>query len=158
MAELAALGLAVNVLQLVESGIYVVRRLREFQSLLPKGEDPEPYRTIRVELPLLLDILKRTKDQAESGQLSEDTQHALLPVVLGCHEQIKQLEELLNDLPVVTDSVWKRGVKGVGAVKNEKRFREVVNTLKVNSLQLSIRKVVVLTISDTRKYRATYKS
>jgi hypothetical protein len=132
MAELASLGLVVNILQLVAYGFHVVKRLQQFQTLLPTGEDPEPYRTVRVELPLLLDTLKRTREQAESGQLSNETQESLLPLVQACHEQIKYLDELLNDLPGPQDNAWKRGVKAVISLKSEKRFKEVVVTLKVS--------------------------
>ncbi|KAK5115710.1 hypothetical protein LTR62_000799 [Meristemomyces frigidus] len=147
MAELVALGVAANILQLVGIGYQVVTRVKEFHDLLPKGEDPEPYRTVRLELPLLLDILKRTQEQADSGQLSNETQHSLLPVVLGCQQQIRELDDLLDSLPSAKDTTWKRGVKAVVSVKNEKRFRKVVDGLKGYIQLLTYHQTATFTMS-----------
>jgi len=130
MAELAAIGLASSIVSFVDFGIKTLVRLREFQSAISLSEDPKPYRDIRIELPLLIDALRRTKEQAENGQISEDTAYSLMPVIQGCYDQIRQLDQMLQALPNAQDSSWKRGIKAVASIGKEKKFLEVVQTLK----------------------------
>jgi hypothetical protein len=130
MAELAAVGLAASIINFVDFGIKVVVRLHEFQSAIHLGEDPKPYRDIKIELPLLINTLRRTREQAENGQISEDTARSLMPVIQGCYDQIRQLDQMLHALPNAQHSSWKRGVKAVASIGKEKKFSEVAQTLK----------------------------
>jgi N-terminal domain on NACHT_NTPase and P-loop NTPases len=130
MAELATISLAACIVNFADFGIKVAVRLHEFRSAIPLGEEPKPFRDIIIELPLLIDTLKRTREQAENGQISEATSHSLMPVIQGCHDQIKQLDEILQTLPNAQDSSWKRSVKAVASIGKEKKFVEVANTLK----------------------------
>lgn len=130
MAEFAAISLAACIVNFADFGIKVVLRLHEFRSAIPSGEEPKPFRDTIIELPLLIDTLRRTREQAENGQIREDTARHLIPVVQGCHDQIKQLDEILQTLPNAQDSSWKRGVKALASVGKEKKFVEVAHTLK----------------------------
>ena len=40
--------------------------------------------------------LQRTKEQAELGKVTDETQSALVPVVDGCNDQVRLLEEMLS--------------------------------------------------------------
>ena len=130
MAELAAISLAACIVNFADFGIKVVMRLHEFRSAIPLSEEPKPYRDIVIELPLLIDTLRRTREQAENGQVREETARSLMPVIQGCNDQIKQLDEILQKLPNAQDSSWKRGVKVVASIGKEKKFSEVAHTLK----------------------------
>lgn len=130
MAELAAISLAAAIVNFVQFGVKVVKRLHDFRSTIPLAEEPKPYRDIVIELPLLIDTLKRTREQAENGQIREDTARSLIPVIQGCKDQINQLDEILQTLPNAQDSSWKRGVKVVASIGKEKKFSEVAHTLK----------------------------
>ena len=130
MAEtVAAVGLAVNIIQLVNWGIQVANRLEEFQTQVE--EVPKTFRDIKTELPLLLSTLSETQEQANAGLLDEETQKALLRVVDGCREQIRQLDELLvKTLPTSSDRKWDRGVKALSSLHHEKKVKRIVDTLK----------------------------
>ena len=130
MAELAAIGLASSIVAFIDFGTKVAARLTEFERALSQGVDPKLYRDIRIELPLLLDTLKRTREQADQGNVNEATQQALLPVVQGCHVQVESLNDLLDSLPMANDSSWRRGLKTISSVRREKKFYETVETIK----------------------------
>ena len=108
MAEaLALVGLVSAIVQFIEFGTEIASRLHEFHV----SDVPKTFRDIKTELPLLLDTLQRTKEQAEAGLVSKSTQQALLPVVEGCRSQVELLNDtLVKALPMPGDDSWKRGM------------------------------------------------
>jgi hypothetical protein len=72
MAEaLAIVGLVSAIVQFVDFGSKIVERLQDFHSSV--NEVPKAFRDVKIELPLLLNTLKWTKAQAESGAISRET-------------------------------------------------------------------------------------
>ena len=128
MAEaLAVIGLVSAIVQFVEFGSKIISRVSEFQTGV--NDVPKSFRDIMVELPLLLDTLKRTKEQVEDGQVDENTQKALLPVVNGCQSQVELLNDILvKMLPSVGDSSWKRGIKAFSSVRQERKVEQITKT------------------------------
>ena len=129
MAEaLAIVGLVSAIAQYVDFGLKIVERLQDFHSSV--NEVPKAFRDGRVELPLLLDTLKRTQAKAESGALSRETQEALLPVVEGCRSQVELLEStLVRTLPKPGDSSLRRGMMAFSSVGQEKKVKQITSTL-----------------------------
>jgi hypothetical protein len=82
----AVIGLVSATIQLVDFGSKIVSRLDEFQSNVCGV--PQTYRDIKNQLPLILNILQRTKAQAETGDIDDNTQKAILSVVEGCRLQV----------------------------------------------------------------------
>ena len=113
MAEaLAAIGLVGSIVQFISLGSKVAARLNEFQKSI--NDVPKVFGDIKIELPLLLDTLRKTKEQAESGSITLATQKAVLPVVGGCIRQVELLDEVLNKVLVRTeDSSWQRSRKAL---------------------------------------------
>lgn len=111
MAEaMATISLVSNITQFITLGSLVVKRVNEFRNSV--NDFPKVFRDIKTELPLLLDTLQRTKEQAELGKVTDDTQRALLPVVNGCSDQVKLLDEMMNKvLASSKDSSWQRSRK-----------------------------------------------
>lgn len=111
MAEaMATISLVSNITQFMILGSMVVKRVNEFKNSV--NEVPKVFRDIKIELPLLLDTLQRTKEQAELGKITDETQSALLPVVDGCRDQVRLLEEMLSKvLASSDDSSWQRSRK-----------------------------------------------
>src|SRR5438876_8108847 len=94
MAEaLAVAAVVASVVQLVEFGSKILRRLNDFQSSL--GEIPESFRHIKAELPVLLDTLQQTKEAIDAGSIRDETKQALLPAIQGCRVQIKSLDDVI---------------------------------------------------------------
>jgi hypothetical protein len=117
MAEaLAVVGIVANIIQLVDFGSRVLKRLEEYQSKL--GEIPEAFRHIKAELPVLLDALRQTKAAIDAGSIQDETKKALLPAVEGCGVQIKSLDDVIvKALPASGDSWARRGRKALGSLR-----------------------------------------
>ncbi|RDL35854.1 uncharacterized protein BP5553_06466 [Venustampulla echinocandica] len=129
MAEaFAVVGLVAAIIQFAEFSSKIVERLQDFHSSV--DEVPKAFRDIKVELPLLLDTLKRTQAQAESGDISRETQEALLPVVKGCRSQVDLLDStLVKALPKPGDSSWRRGMRAFSSVGKEKKVEQITSKL-----------------------------
>jgi uncharacterized coiled-coil protein SlyX len=111
MAEaLALVGLVSSIIQFVDFGTKVIHRLNEFQCTVT--EVPKSFRDVKNQLPLLIDTLKRTQNQADAGYVSEETAKALKPVVEGCSSQVQLLSSILDKtLPANKASNWQRGLQ-----------------------------------------------
>lgn len=125
MAEaLAAIGIIANIVEVVEFGFQIVSRLNEFQCSV--NETPKSFRQIKTELPLLLYTLKETEKTIASGSVSEEAARALVPVVLGCREQVESLDSVLQKaLPAPGDSRGKRHLKALSTLFQDGRIEEI---------------------------------
>lgn len=130
MAEaLAIVGLISSIVQFVDFSSKIVDRLNEFQSSL--DEVPKSFRDIKIELPLLVDTLERTKKQTEDGCFSKNTQVAIWSVVKGCQLQVKRLNDVLEEtLPTRSDSSWRRGKKALLSIGQEKNVQQITTTFR----------------------------
>ncbi|KAI9767614.1 MAG: hypothetical protein M1839_004471 [Geoglossum umbratile] len=125
MAEaLVVVGIVANIIQLVDFGSRVLRRLEEYHSKL--GEIPEVFRHIKAELPVLLDALRQTKAAIDAGCMQDETKKALLPAVEGCGVQIKSLDDvIMKALPVSGDSWARRGRKALGSLRYDAKVKKI---------------------------------
>lgn len=107
MAEaLAVIGLVSAIVQFVDFGSKIVERLQDFHSSL--NEVPKAFCDVKVELPQLIDTLKRTQIQAESRALSRQTHKALLPVVEVCRSQVELLTQIARNTACIKGpGAWK---------------------------------------------------
>lgn len=130
MAEaIAAFSLTASIVEIISFGSKVVARLNDFKSDI--NEIPKAFRDIKTQLPLLLDTLKRTKEQADLGTISQETQDALLPVINGCRSQAEQLDDMLTKvIPETNDSSWQRKRKAISSLGLEKKTQAITDTLR----------------------------
>jgi hypothetical protein len=130
MAEaLAIVGLVSSIVQFVDFSLKIVHRLNEFHSSL--DEVPKSFRDIKIELPLLVDALDRTKKQTEDGCFSKNAQEAIWSVVKGCQSQVEQLNDVLEEtLPTKGDSSWRRGKKAFSSISQEKKVQQITTTFR----------------------------
>lgn len=130
MAEaFAVVGLISVIIQLVDFGSKIVHRLDELRSDI--DQIPQVFRDIKNQLPLLLNTLQRTRAQAEAGDFDADTQRAILSVVEGCQSQVQSLDDVLNKtLPSMGDSRWRRGMKVLLNVRQEKGVQRIIESLQ----------------------------
>src|SRR5437762_12830424 len=97
MAEaLAIVGLVSAIIQFIGFSSKVVKRLDEFHSFV--DDVPKSLRHIKTELPLIIDTLRRTKDQAQSGEVEKATAEAVIPVIEECQLEVKLLDEILEKI------------------------------------------------------------
>ena len=130
MAEaFATIGIVASILQLVDFGSRVLKRLNDYQSKL--GEIPEAFRHIKAELPVLLDALRRTQAAIDAGSVQDESKQALLPAIEGCGKQIKLLDDLIAKALPTTDDSWVR--------KSRKAVRSLLYDGKVEKITIVIR-------------------
>jgi len=125
MAEaLAVVGIVANIIQLVDFGSRVLKRLEEYQSEL--GDIPEAFRHTKTELPVLLDALRQTKAAIDAGTIQDESKKALLPAVEGCAVQIKALDDvIIKALPASGDSCARRGRKALGSLRYDAKVEKI---------------------------------
>ena len=141
MAEgLAAVGLASAIVQFVDFGTKIVTRISEFSAEVE--EVPKTFRLIKVQLPLILNTLQQTKDQADARQVNEKTAETLKAVIVECTATVQQLDEILTKaLPNDKDSSWQKYRKALSTLAQDK---------KIAHLQASIeRHIPILTYYQT---------
>ena len=126
---LALVGLINNIVAFVAYGKKVVDRLHDFEAQVK--DIPKALRDIKTGLPLLLNTLDETKDQAKASLINEDIEAALSPVVDGCREQVKELEGILMMIiPSETDHKWQVRRKALSSVHQEKKIKAIRDTLQ----------------------------
>ena len=132
MAEaLAIIGLASAIVQFVDFSTKVVGRLRTFQKDAVNG--PKVFQDISNRLPLIIELVQRIRDQSVAGELSNDSQNIMLPVIQSCLAQVELLDDLLTKvLPKLDDSSWIRGRKALSSVIRESEIEKIDSTLKSN--------------------------
>ena len=149
MAEaLAAVGLASAIVQFIDFGTKILTRLADFSTEVE--EVPKTFRLIKVQLPLILNTLQQTKDQADARQVDEDTAQALKAVVGECTATVQQLDEILmKALPNGQASSWQRYRKALSSLAQDK---------KIAQLQASIeRHIPILTYYQTLVISSSFK-
>jgi len=126
---LAIIGLVSAIVQFVDFGSKIVIRLNEYREA--GNNVPKTFQKISVDLPLVIDNLKRTKNQAGSGEISNETASVLKPVLEACLAQTKQLEELLEKaLPAEGDSTWRRRKKALASLANGTAVEKIMSELE----------------------------
>jgi hypothetical protein len=120
MAEaLAVVGLVSAIVQFVDFGGKLVERLNEFNS--DTHEVPETFRTIKLQLPLLIDTLRRTQQQASAGHVSGETATTLKPLIDACFTEINALQARLDKtLPPHKSSSWQRRLLALKSLAHDK--------------------------------------
>ena len=130
MAEaFAVIGLASALLQLLDFGGRVIKRLRVLEDQGTGGA--ACFKGVRTRFPLMLDLVKRIMLQMEAGLVSENSKAVMYPVVQNCISQAQELDNLINkSLPQPSDNTWQRGKKAVYSVMSESEIERVDAELK----------------------------
>lgn len=130
MAEaFATVGLVANIVQLVDFSTRAVSRLDEFYSVAK--EIPKSFRGIKTQLPLLATTLEQLKGAIDSSSVTDGSKKALVPVIRGCHEQVAQLDAILeNTLPETNDSWRIKGKKAIVSLHYDAKVESITRTMR----------------------------
>ena len=130
MAEaLAIVGLVSAIVQFVDFGGKIVERLDEFSSNV--HEVPKTFEAIKVQLPLLIDTLYRTQQQASDGHVSVRTATALKPLIDSCCTEIKALQLMLDkNLPPKGSSGWQRRLLALKSIAHDRDVERIIAKLE----------------------------
>ena len=117
---ITALGLMALIATLIEHRMRVSRRLREYNA----KERGKLFNELEANLELILDIWKRIKDHAETGQLPTETERVLVPVIESSRERIDTLYETLDKVVSSrTDSRLTKNFKAVLSIRYESTIK-----------------------------------
>ena len=124
MAEaMATVGFVAAIIDISCFAKRLVDRCKEFHS---RAKDvPKAFRDICDQLPLIVLSLEQIRAQVESGLLSEDSLISLQPVIKACHEEVKDLEVILNKiLPAPSASSWDRSALALRSLCYETKVKK----------------------------------
>ena len=129
MDPLSAIGLASAIVQFIDFGFKVAKRLDEFNSKNP-GEVPKSLQAISTQLPLLLNALGRIKSDSQVQKLDFDTKCILHGMVKGCMAQIVEVEGMINEISKMPgDSFVVKMKKALTSLKYDEKVWEVERNL-----------------------------
>ena len=150
MAEaMATVGFVAAVIELSSLAKKLVVRWNEFHS---KAKDlPKTFRSIHVQLPVVVWSLEKIRAQAENGLLDEDLLNSLQPVIEACYEDVKDLESILNKiLPNPSTSSWDRANLVFRSLLHEAEVRKSIANIESHIQKLMFHQTC---ISATRALR-----
>ncbi|KAL8917300.1 MAG: hypothetical protein Q9208_008021 [Pyrenodesmia sp. 3 TL-2023] len=126
MAEIAAVGLAAAIIQLGAFATKVVDRCKEFR--LRSKDVPKAFRTISVQLPLIVSSLEQIRDQTGEASLTP-----LKPVIEACYEEVKYLEGILDEiLSAPGASTRERYTLALRSVRHDSEVKKSIANLQSN--------------------------
>ena len=130
MAEaLAIVGFVSSIIQFTDFSTKVIERLDEFQSSVHKV--PQLLRDLKTLLSLLRDTLGRMKAEPERSLTSTDTQMAMLEVIEDCRLEVQRLDDILvKTLPKPGESGWKRKIKEISSVGQDREVQKIVDQIQ----------------------------
>ena len=101
----------------------------DFQSNIE--EVPKAFKTLSDRLPLLIETLKRTQQQASAGCIDSTTASALKPLVEACLEEVKLLQNYLSKaLPASDSSSWQRRLNALRSLAYDKDVERSISVLE----------------------------
>ena len=156
MAEaFAVVGFTSAILDLVTFGAKVVVRLEDFQRRT--GDVPKAFKSIHVQLPLLMETLKQTSTQLEASCVSKDKQLKIENVLQDCHSQLGSLYTILEKtLPTNGDGSFRRGWKAFSSLHQEGQVDQITKTLASHIQQLTYYHVSATSQPPTTEAKAMF--
>jgi hypothetical protein len=114
----------------------ILKSLNDYQSHARKI--PKTLRQIKAELPVLLDALKQTQNAINDGCIRTEAKDALLPAILGFHDQITELESIIKKtLPLESDSWATKSKKGILCLLEDNNVTQIRTNLQSHTQVLT---------------------
>ena len=137
MAEvIAVISFVSAVAGLFDTSAKFISRLNEFHSAA--HVNPETFRHISAQLPIVIDGLRRTEERARAGDVDWKTQEALVPTLEGCRERVGCLLAILEDLlPRKSDSSMDRAIKAARSLGKDKKVQKLLKDIDGYLLSLT---------------------
>jgi ankyrin repeat protein len=130
MDPLSAIGLASSIVQFIDFGLRVAKRLDELNTVNP-GDVPKSLQAISSQLPLLLNALNRIKTDAQLKNLDFDTKCILRGMISGCRAQIVEVESMIDNISHAPGDNFKTKMKKVfTSMKYDEKVREIERNLQ----------------------------
>jgi hypothetical protein len=128
MAELAALQVAASIIQVIDVGIRISERLKDFHD--KSHALPSTFKHINNKLPIFIDALRQTKEAMET--MTDSARKAFRPVIEECYMQITRLEATVDAvLPKRGDTGRMRSWKAIISLKHDDEVKEMERVIQV---------------------------
>jgi len=150
MAEaIAALGVAVSIIQFIDFGSKMLVRLDEFHSYAGRtGRHLKSFWGLQTDLQVLLDALRQTQYSIEAGCLSATTHSALCPAIRTCRAQIEALDLIFaKSLPRPGDSWTRRTRRAIASLRQDSQVAEIRDQLNSSIQALTLHHVTTIVSS-----------
>ena len=156
MAEaLALVGLTSAIVQFVDFGSKLVKRLEDFQQRIE--EVPKAFKSICTQLSLLVESLKQTNAHLEASCVSKDKRVTLKNVVQDCQAQADLLNTILaKTLPEIGDNSFRRVRKAFSSLRQERQVNQISKTLASHVQQLTYYHVSATSQPATAEAKALF--
>ncbi|KAK6433559.1 hypothetical protein LTR95_010262 [Oleoguttula sp. CCFEE 5521] len=121
---LSVISAIASVIQLIDFSAKLLSRLNEYRT---KGNElPASFTHIDRKLPLLREILERSKSGIECQNISDREVKAIIACLEGCGDQIEKLNNILAKIvPELQENAMKRMAKGLRSVWKESEVRDI---------------------------------
>lgn len=121
---ITVIGAIASVVQLIDFSTRVLVRLNEYRS---KGNElPSAYVHVASQLPLLREVLEKSKEGIQSQCIAANEAMAIEPCVRGCQQQMEKLKSILVEiLPGAQESTAKRMRKGFQSIWKESEVHKI---------------------------------
>ena len=130
MAEaVIAVGFAGALVQLAEFSYKLLKRMINVRSRIAP-EYAKSFREIENQLPLLLSIVDRLRGRVNTHRISEADEQALTRTVDGCHDQVRRLDTLLDNVFPQNTSRLQQIWRAMKSLRKAKRFMLVQKALE----------------------------
>lgn len=154
MDPLSAIGLAASIIQFIDVGVKIVERISSFSSDV--SQIPAAFRQVKIELPLVIDGLRRIHTQAVSGSLDPSTETSLIPVIQECQHAAKKLDELLDrTIPSAGASSWERKKLALVSLGRDKDVEQLANSIAGFVRVLTFHQVIGSSTQPPEKEKGT---
>ncbi|KAK4697091.1 hypothetical protein P7C71_g935, partial [Lecanoromycetidae sp. Uapishka_2] len=147
MDPLSVLSLTSTIVQFIDFGFKVTKRLTEYANA---GIDdiPQTLETIANQLPLLLNALERVKTNLTDNKLDYDTRCILRGVVAGCMVQVGRVDKIMDKvLCVEGDSKATRVRKAVKSLGSDDKLAAIEKNLQIYISVLILHHVIDDTVA-----------
>ncbi|KAI7329445.1 hypothetical protein KC315_g6145 [Hortaea werneckii] len=119
---ITAVGAIASVIQLIDFSARLLARLIEYRS--KDNELPSAFMHIHNQLPLLREVLEKSREGINSQIISQNEVKAIEPCLRGCQQQIEKLTVILSAiLPEDQDNAAKRFKKGIQSMWKESEVK-----------------------------------
>ncbi|MCJ1350617.1 MAG: hypothetical protein MMC33_000598 [Icmadophila ericetorum] len=139
---LTAIDLASSVVQLVDFGLKVARRLSDYNNARPR-EVPKSLQSINSQLPLLLHSLSRLRTETEVERIDVNTKFLLRGVISGCMRLVEEVEDIINKLSSIPGEAFSVKLRKVlSSIKNDGKVQALDRNLETYIQVLILHHVV----------------
>ena len=128
LSVMEAFGVAANIISIIHITTEVVQRLNDFKATV-EGL-PRALKSLSVELPTLINSLRRIRQAIEDGRVSQESQEALEPLIKDFEFQIQSLSYIILKMRPRVNSNTARNLKAVTSFRYDSEVKQIESVIR----------------------------